>query len=44
MDCMKELMRYSYMLIYKVRVYRTGKRRRIKGAITASFTIYVASI
>ncbi len=45
MDCMKELMRYSYMLIYKVGEY-TGQVRdeELKGAITASFTIYVASI
>ena len=44
MDCMKELMGYSYMLIYKVGEYTGEVRERIKGAITASFTIYVTSI
>ncbi len=45
MDCMKELMKYSYMLIYKVGEYRwKGQRRRIKKSITAPFTIYVTSI
>ncbi len=45
MDCMKELMKYSYMLIYKVGEY-AGKVRdeELKKSITAPFTIYVTSI
>ncbi len=45
MDCMKELMRYSYMLINKVGEY-TGEVRdgELKELLQHTLTIYVASL